>query len=137
MRGTILPHTKRPRILCIAESVANFNPLLHAISLSGYQVSLAFTTDQGVAACMNNHIAAVVLDAMFMREADWPVAKSLKLIKPSLPILLLDGRDASRTRELPGWIDAVASKESPEEVLARLKDLLATASAAGADSALG
>ncbi len=130
-----MPHTKRPRILCIAESVANFNSLLHAISLSGYQVSLAFTTDQGVAACMSNHIAAVVLDATFMREADWPVAKSLKLIRPSLPILLLDGRDARRGG-LPGWIDAVASRESAEEVLARLRELLASASAAGAGSAL-
>ncbi len=111
--------------------------MLHAISVSGYQVLLAFTADQGVAACMSSHIAAVVLDAAFMREADWPVAKSLKLIRPSLPILLLDGRDATRRDGLPGWIDAVATKESPEDVLARLKELLASASAAGAGSALG
>lgn len=110
---------------------------MHAISVSGYQVLLAFTADQGVAACMSSHIAAVVLDAAFMREADWTVAKSLKLIRPSLPILLLDGRDAARRDGLPEWIDAVASKESHEDVLARLKELLATASAAGADSTFG
>jgi len=111
--------------------------MLRAISVSGYQVLLAFTADQGVAACISSHIAAVVLDAAFMREADWPVAKSLKLIRPSLPILLLDGRDATRRDGLPQWIDAVASKESHEDVLARLKELLASASAAGAGSAEG
>ncbi len=132
-----MPHTKPLQILCIAESAANFNPMLHAISVSGYQVLLAFTSDQGVVACMSSHIAAVVLDAAFMREADWPVAKSLKLIRPSLPILLLDGKDATRRDGLPECIDAVASKESHEDVLARLKELLASASAAGADSTFG
>ena len=132
-----MPYTKRPRILCIAESVASLNPMLHAISASGYEVLLAFTADQGVAVCMSTHVAAAVLDAAFMREADWPVAKSLKLIRPSLPILLLGGRDATLRDGLPGWIDAVATKESPEDVLARLKELLLRGSAAEAGSALG
>jgi len=72
-----------------------------------------------------------------MREADWPVAKSLKLISLSLPILLLDGRDATRRDGLPGRIDAVATKNPRKTMLAQLKELLARGSAAGAGSALG
>ena len=98
--------------------------MLEAISESGYQVLLAFTADHGVAISMISHVAAVVLDDAFLQVADWPVTKTLKLVRPSLPILLLDGEGGSQTEFIPGQIDSVASNASPHELVAKLRDLL-------------
>ena len=113
-----------PRILCLAQSFTNLRLMLREIRRSGFQVTLAFTTDQGVAVCMGNQVAAVVLDAAFIRNDDWSVAKSLKLVKPGLPVLLLDCRDLSRRDGLPQNIDAIASADDPKEVLIKLRRLL-------------
>ena len=114
------PH---PRILCIAPSFTNLGPILRAIKTSGYQIALAATAIQAVAISVGNLVSAVVLDADFIRNEDWSVAKSLKLVKPSLPILLLDPKDISRNA-LPANIDAVSNHDSTDDILAKLKHLL-------------
>jgi len=99
--------------------------MLREVKTSGFEVIVAFTADQGVAIYMGNQVAAVLLDAAFIRNDDWTVAKSLKLIKPGVPILLLDCRDPSRSEGLPPSIDAVASSGDPKKVLAELRRCLA------------
>jgi DNA-binding response OmpR family regulator len=113
-----------PQILCLGQSPANLSPVLREIKKSGFKVTLALATEQAVAVCMNNQVEAVLLDAAFIRNDDWSVAKSLKLIKPLVPILLLDSRDLSRRNGLPASIDAVASANDPREVLIELKRCL-------------
>jgi len=75
--------------------------MLREVKTSGFGVTVAFTAEQGVAVCLGNRVAAVLLDAAFIRNDDWTVAKSLKLVKPGVPILLLDPRDPSRGEGLP------------------------------------
>jgi DNA-binding response OmpR family regulator len=113
-----------PQILCLGQSSANLSPVLREIKKSGFEVTLALTAEQAVAVCMNNQVEAVLLDAAFIRNDDWSVAKSLKLIKPLVPILLLDSRDLSRRDGLPASIDAVASANDPREVSIELKRCL-------------
>lgn len=113
-----------PRVLCIAKRIANLAPLLRSIRQSGYEVLLAFTADQGVAACMSAHVVAVVLDSAFLKKADWSVAKSVKLVCPSLPILLVHPIHAFPRKKLPLEIDAVARNDSPEYILGKLRQLI-------------
>ena len=120
-----------PRILFVAESIANLTPVLDAISESGYQVLLAFTADQGVAISMSKTVAAVVLDEAFLDVADWPVTKTSKMVRPSLPILLLDGQGRSHSDFTPAEIDSLASNASPGEI-AKLRELLDDQSAEAA-----
>jgi DNA-binding response OmpR family regulator len=115
---------RAPQILCLAQPSANVSSTLRKIKRTGFDVSMAFTADQVVAECIGNPVAAVVLDAAFIRNDDWSVAKSLKLVRPGLPILLLDRRDVSRRNGLPECIDAAAKADDPKEVAVKLRQLL-------------
>ena len=117
---------KWPRVLLLARSSQSLESILAQMKSGGLDVTLALTSDQGVALCIGNHFAAVVLDAVLIRNDDWNVAKSLKLVRPSLPILLLDPRSSPR-ETLPPNIDALASCDA-KEVLFKIRLLLANAS---------
>lgn len=114
---------KRPRVLILAESSPNLSALLARIKAEALEVTLALTRDSAVALCVGNHFAAVVLDAALLRNDDWSVAKSLKFVQPSLPILLLDPRSTDRGASLPPDTDALASYD-PRDVLFKLDQLL-------------
>ena len=116
--------TKRPRLLYLARSSPGLDALLNRIKAAGLEVTLAFTSDSAVALCVGNHFAAVVLDAALIRNDDWSVAKSLKLIKPTLPILLLDPRDATRRNAIPPNIDGLASCDDPNDVLVKVREIV-------------
>ena len=118
-----VPIAKRPRILILAQSSPNLNVILAQIKVEALDVTLALTCDAAVALCVGNHFAAVVLDAALLRNDDWTVAKSLKLVQPSLPILLLDPRSTGRGASLPPNTDALASYD-PIDVLLKLDQLL-------------
>ncbi len=96
---------------------------------SGYETVLSFSADQGVAVCVANPLAAVMIDAALSSDGDSSLPKAFKLIKPSLPVLLLDGRSEHLSNALPEGIDAMANPNSPEDVLAKLKHLLDSRSA--------
>ena len=113
-----------PQILCLAQSSRSLGPILRELKISGFEITVAFTADQGVAVCVGNQFAAVLLDAAFIRNDDWTVAKSLKLVKPGVPILLLDCRDRSRGKDRPPGIDAVAGSSDPKKVVAGLRQCL-------------
>ena len=115
---------KAPRILILAQSSPNITALLARIKPAALEVTLALTRDSAVALCVGNHFAAVVLDAALLRNDDWTVAKSLKLVRPRLPILLLDSRGAGRGAPLPPDIDALASCDDLGDVLLKLDGLL-------------
>lgn len=119
-----------PRILFLAKSSPTLEFMLTRMKSGGLDVTVALTSDSGVALCLGNQFAAVVLDAALIRNDDWTVAKSLKLIKPSVPILLLDSRSLSRN-ELPLGIDALASCYDPKDVLLKLSHLMPKTSQLG------
>lgn len=112
-----------PRILILARSSPELTALLARIKAAALEATLALTPDSAVALCVGNHFAAVVLEAALLRNDDWTVAKSLKLVQPGLPILLLDSRSTGRRAPLPPDADALASYDA-KDVLLKLDQLL-------------
>lgn len=116
--------TKIPRLLLVAQSSASLGSILSEIKAAGIDVTLALTPDSAVALCLGTHFAAVVLDACLIRNDDWTVARSLKLIKPALPIVLLDSRAQDRRENLPPDVDVLANSGKPSQVLCQIRKLI-------------
>jgi DNA-binding response OmpR family regulator len=124
--------TKPERVLCVAQSFPSLEMLEAAIRESGYSLLLAFTTDHAVAACVNGKFAAVILDAELVRGEGEALAEALKLIRPKLPVLLLEHReDPTRGAVLPKGVDAAVIGRSPAAVVGGLKALLGKNRTAG------
>jgi DNA-binding NtrC family response regulator len=114
----------RIRILCIACSASGLSTLEQTLKRLPYSVLTAATPDQGVAMCVAQFVAAVIVDAESVRGKEWPVVKSLKLVRPSLPIILLDERSGSRNLELPEGVDELVSVASLEKLPEAINQLL-------------
>ena len=84
-----------------------------------YEVLSASTPDQAVAVCVSNHISVVVLDSEFSTESGWSAARSLKMVNPHLPVMLLL---KSADGIVPSGVDAVAPSHA--YMLLKLKGLL-------------
>ncbi len=110
---------EKPRILCVSRSAYQLRTMRSAFPLWEYEVLSASTPEQAVAVCVSNHISAVVLDSEFSTEAGWSAARTLKMVNPQLPVLLLlntaDG-------PVPSGVDAVVHSHS--HILPKLKGLL-------------
>lgn len=123
--GSTEGNAKSLRVLCVAQSLARLEALQGAIAENGYSVSLAFTADHAVAACVGNEFAAVVLDAEMIRAAGSGVAEAIKMVRPRLPILLIDHReDPARYGFLPKGVNASVTDMTPTAVLSALTYLL-------------
>jgi DNA-binding response OmpR family regulator len=92
---------KRIRILCIACSAVTFSQPQSVLRNSQYSVLTAATPSQAIAICVAQFVAAAIVDAESLRGKEWPVVKSLKMVRPSLPIILLDERRTERELVLP------------------------------------
>jgi hypothetical protein len=64
------------------------------------------------------------VDAESLRGKEWPVVKSLKMVRPSLPIILLDERRTERELVLPEGISDVLSVSSMSELGEKIKQIL-------------
>jgi DNA-binding response OmpR family regulator len=95
-----------------------------ALKGSGYRVMTTFTPDHAVAICVNNQINAVILDQEhFIETEGWSVAKSLKMIRNNVCIILVvRGKMVGYT--LPAGVDAVVAEHDSQTLLAALKNLL-------------
>jgi hypothetical protein len=95
------------RVLCISQSPANLEKMRSAISSLKYETFPAASPEQAVACSVGNHIVAVVMDSEFMtKEGEgWSVARSIKMVNPTLPIVLLE---QGHNRDIPPGVDAVA-----------------------------
>jgi DNA-binding NtrC family response regulator len=90
-----------------------------AFPASDYEVSTASTPEQAVAVCLNNKVAAVVLDSEFSTEAGWSAAQTFKMVDPHLPVMLVLEDTAGM---VPNGVDAVAPGHS--HILPKLRGLL-------------
>ena len=100
-------HSK-PRILCVSRSEFRLRTICSSIPPREYEIVSASTPEQAVAFCVSNQLAAVVLDSEFLTDG-WSAAKTLKLVSPNLPVVLLGWKDEGDT---PRGIDAVATTYS-------------------------
>jgi hypothetical protein len=114
----------RPRLLCFACTPAVFDRLHRALRDSSLRVLFATTADQAVALCVAQTVAVAVLHAESIRGHEWSVARSLKMVRPALPILLLDDRKSERDK-VPDDVDVcVGLDASDAELLRTLERLL-------------
>jgi DNA-binding response OmpR family regulator len=100
------------------------NTLSRTLREDGNTVIESFTTDQAVALCVSNRIDAVVLDQEFFVEIDgWSVAQSLKLVKPSICVLLVARAKALHDRP-PTGVDAMVGRRDVKQVLQAVYDMV-------------
>ena len=111
-----------PRVLCVACSPTVFGALDHALRYSKFHVLCAATRDKGVAICVAEVIAVAVLDGESIRGEECSVAQALKMVRPNLPIILLEERE--RLSNLPAGIDAVVPLGATEKLLRKIEELL-------------
>jgi CheY-like chemotaxis protein len=94
----------KPRILCVSRSEFQLRTICSAIPSQEYDVVSASTPEQAVAVCASNQLAAVVLDSEFVTDG-WSAAKTLKLVNPSVPVVLLGWPN---NEGAPHGVDAIA-----------------------------
>jgi hypothetical protein len=87
-------------------------------------VLAAATPSQAVAICVAQFVSAAIVDAESLRGKEWPVVKSLKMVRPSLPIILLDDRRTEREVVLPEGISDVLSLSSLAELGEKIRQIL-------------
>ena len=110
---------ERHRILCVSRSAYQLRAMRSAFPPREYEVLSASTPEQAVAVCLGDHVSAVVLDSEFFTESGWSASRTLKMVNPKLPVMLLI-KNAEGT--VPNGVDAVA--ESHSHILPKLKGLL-------------
>jgi hypothetical protein len=100
------------------------NQTAKALKTAGYRLMTAFTPDHAVALCVNNNFLAAVLDQEhFIVTGDWSVAQSIKMIKPSLCVVLVV-RGRILGHDLPEGVDAVVPERDTVALLGTLKRIL-------------
>ena len=110
-------------VVCVVDRRRNL--LCRALRNAGITVIETFTTDQGVAMCVSNHIDAVILDQEFFVETDgWSVAQSIKLVKPKICVLLAT-RARALNDKLPKGVDAMVAHREVKNILNTLREMIA------------
>ena len=122
-RHNMPPSDEQPRrVLCIACSAKALDMLDRALRYSQLRILTAATREKGVAVCVAQTIALAVLDAESIRGQEGSLAKSLKAVQPTLPIILLEER--LRQSQVPGSIDALVPLGDQEKLLKTIQGLL-------------
>jgi len=110
-------------ILYILDSGRDSKEALAALRTAGYDVVSTNSAMQAVALLFILHpIAAVVLDHRAPKVTSFDMVRSLKAVRPDVPIILLCRAQCDR---LPPSVDAcVSTKQPPAELISELHRLL-------------
>ncbi len=106
-------------VLCIARSPAGINRLQQSLLGSGMRIVIASVPDQAVAVCAASKVDAAVIDGESIPDHEWSVAKSLKMVKPSLPVIQIDSGALARAA-LPEAVDVVIGVDDIETELLKI-----------------
>lgn len=110
-------------ILCVVDR--RRNELSRALRGAGHIVIESFTLDQAVAIAVNNRVDFAVLDRhTFIETNGWSVAQSLKLVRPTVCVLLVT-RALRLHDPLPRGVDAIVRDGNPASVLGKIEELAA------------
>jgi PleD family two-component response regulator len=95
---------------------------------TGYHLVTTFTPDHAVAICVNNNkVDAVVLDQEhFIETEGWSVAKSLKMIRRNLCVILVV-RGRLVAQDPPEGVDAIVTDHDDRALLQSLQKLVKAA----------
>jgi DNA-binding NarL/FixJ family response regulator len=123
--GTHTSHHKSSGAIILLMVAGHYESLERLLLTRGYTVVVPPTSDQAVAVCLHNRIAAVLIDEGTATDVEeWSLARSLKAVSPNTPVLLLV-RDPSAHRNLPPGVDCIVSESEPSQVLQALRDCAA------------
>ena len=100
-----------------------FETLHRILRDSPIGVLTASAPDQAVALCVAHSVAAAIVDGEALRGQEWPVVKSLKMVRPLLPVIMVDERERE-TSERPEGIDAIVHIDDTDALLKSLKEVL-------------
>ena len=115
----------RDTILYIFDSGRDSNAALAALRASGYEVVSTNSAMQAIALLFILHpIAAVVLDHRAPEVTSFDVARSLKAVRPDVPVVLVCRDQVDR---LPPSVDACVSTRQPlAKLTSEVRSLLAS-----------
>ena len=83
-----------------------------------------YTPDHAVAICVNNPVDIVILDQEhFIQTEGWSVAKSLKMIRQKVCVILVV-RGKIVGSEPPDGVDAVVPDHDAQSLIATIKHIL-------------
>jgi CheY-like chemotaxis protein len=110
-------------ILYVSDQTANSNSVLAALKATGYEVVSTSSATQAIALLYILHrIAGVVLNRRPREQTPIDVARSLRAIRPDVPIVLLCGDQVNRS---PSAVDACVDTSQPlEKLTAAVRRLL-------------
>lgn len=116
------------RILYLGER--RNNSTVVALKRAGFAVAALHTLEHGVAFAVHNPVDLVILDqAIFVEVEGWSPARSFKLVRPSLCVVVVSENEKSG-KELPpdvdAFVDAFVPKGSNRLLVAEVKRLLLT-----------
>src|SRR5690348_13100413 len=94
------------------------------LSNSGYHVITTYTPDHAVAICVNNKVDVVILDQQhFVETEGWSVAKSIKMVRTSICVILVVRGKVVR-EDLPEGVDALLTERDQQGLLQRIGKML-------------
>lgn len=115
---------KNPSATIVLLADRRHSQTARALKHSGYRLVTTFTPDHAVAICVNNPVDVVVLDQEhFVQTEGWSVAKSLKMIRNSLCVILVV-RGMIVGSEPPDGVDAVVPDHDVQALSAAIKHVL-------------
>lgn len=117
-------HPGRTRVLCVARSSSVYAALRSSFDHCNLEVLIALTPESAMAVCVDQVVAAAIVDCESIRDQEWSIIRSLKLVRPSLPIILLEARKHTRLEIMPPGVDAVVRLDHLNDLLTTLRDVL-------------
>jgi DNA-binding NtrC family response regulator len=115
----------RETILYLSDQATSGDPALAALEAAGYEVASTNGSTQAIALLfLMRSVAAVVLHCRAREHASFDVVRSLRAIRPGVPIVQLG---CDRIDLLPSRVDACVSTGQPLEKLASAVRRLLTA----------
>ena len=109
-------------VLCVGCSQRLFQKLNDRLEQSELRLLGPLNQEEAVAVCASQGVALIILDGASSRGQEWSVAKSFKMMRPTLPIILL-GEHKSGTR-LPDGVEAVVSLNHLDRLPSTIRRLL-------------
>lgn len=125
------------RILIVDDEEQILDLLEFDISQSGYLTDTASDGEEGLKKALENNYDLVILDVMMPKMSGYEVCQNIRLIKPSLPVLLLTAKgtieDKTTGFEI-GADDYLVKPFDIQEVLLRIRALLRRNEGIGGES---
>lgn len=115
---------KNPSAIIVLLADKKHTQTSRALESSRYRLMTTFTSDHAVAICVNNPVDVVILDQEhFIHTEGWSVAKSIKLIRNKVFVVLIV-RGKIDGNEMPDGVDAIVPDHDAPTLLATVKHLL-------------